>query len=69
MSVFTLSLDPAAERFYRRVAQSAGISIEQVLQDALFKLAGELSLEALAGRDAKYRRTRCNSGRNLIECF
>ena len=53
MSVFTLSLDQAAERFYRCVAQSVGISIEQVLQDALFKLAGELSLEALAGMKAK----------------
>ena len=53
MSVYTLSLDPAAEEFYRRVAQSAGISVEQVLQDALFKLAGELSLEALARINTK----------------
>lgn len=53
MSVYTLSLDPAAEQFYARVAQSAGLSIEQVMQDALFKLAGELSLEALAGAGRK----------------
>ena len=29
------------------VAQQVGLSLEQVLSDALFKLAGELSLEAL----------------------
>ena len=32
------------------IAENAGISIEQVLCDALFKLAGELSLEALQPR-------------------
>ena len=53
MSVYTLSLDPAAEQFYERVAQCAGVSVEQVLQDALFKLAGELSLEALARTNTK----------------
>ena len=33
--------------FYNRIADSMGLSLEQVLRDALFKLAGELSLEAL----------------------
>ncbi len=42
-----IHLDPAVVRFYQRVAQAAGVSLEQVLSDALFKLAGELSLEAL----------------------
>ena len=48
MEEFLICLDPATSRFYDRVAQSAGLTTEQVLQDALFKLAGELSLNALA---------------------
>ena len=43
----TLPLDPIVVLFYTRVACSTGKSLEQVLCDALFKLAGELSLEAL----------------------
>ena len=42
-----LCLDPSVVVFYTRVASAAGVSLEQVLSDALFKLAGELSLEAL----------------------
>jgi len=42
-----LQLEPALALFYTRVALNSGVSLEQVLQDALFKLAGELSLEAL----------------------
>ena len=47
MPKFTVTLDAATAAFYRRVAQYAGLEEEQVLSDALFKLAGELSLEAL----------------------
>ena len=43
----TLTLDPAVVLFYTRIADSLGLPLEQVLSDALFKLAGELSLEAL----------------------
>lgn len=47
MTEITLHLDPAVIFFYSRVAAAAGRTLEQVLSDALFKLAGELSLEAL----------------------
>ncbi len=47
MTEVTLLLDPLIVKFYTEVANSAGISLETVLQDALFKLAAELSLEAL----------------------
>ena len=47
MESIVLSLDEATLRFYRRVAAAAGLPLESVLADALFKLAGELSLEAL----------------------
>ncbi len=43
----TLTLEPALVLFYTRIAFSAGKPLEQVLSDALFNLAGELSLEAL----------------------
>ena len=50
MARITLTLDPAVVLFYSRIAHSLGLSLEQVLSDALFKLAGELSLEALNGK-------------------
>ena len=47
MEQVTIFLDPAVVLFYTRIAQQAGISLEQVLSDALFKLSGELSLEEM----------------------
>lgn len=47
MESIILLLDDVTLRFYRRVAEAAGLPVESVLTDALFKLAGELSLEAL----------------------
>ena len=46
MSV-TIFLEPAVAAFYSRLADAMHIPLEQVLGDALFKLAGELSLEAI----------------------
>ena len=42
-----IHLEPEVLRFYTRVSDAVGIPLETVLSDALFKLAGELSLEAL----------------------
>ena len=36
--------------FYTQVARREGLSVQQVMADALFKLAGELSLKALDKR-------------------
>ncbi len=47
MTQVSLLLEPAVALFYTQIAESMGIPLEQVLSDALFKLAGELSLEAL----------------------
>ena len=47
MISITLSLEPVVVRFYAHIADATGFPLEQVLADALFKLAGELSLEAL----------------------
>ena len=43
----TVLLQPEVAAFYNRLATAVGLPLEQVLGDALFKLAGELSLEAL----------------------
>ncbi len=47
MTQVTILLEPSVALFYTHIAQTAGVTLEQVLSDALFKLAGELSLEAL----------------------
>ena len=49
----TLLLEPSVALFYTHIAQTAGISLEQVLSDALFKLAGELSLQAIRNKTEK----------------
>ena len=55
MTQVTLSLDPAVLFFYTQLAKQAQLPLEQVLSDALFKLAGELSLEALRDTDFSSR--------------
>ena len=47
MAKITLHLEPEVTLFYMRSAFTSGKTLEQVLCDALFKLAGELSLQAL----------------------
>ena len=47
MKEVTLILEPSLVLFYTKIAQKAGLTLEQVLYDALFKLAGELSLEMI----------------------
>ena len=47
MTQVYLFLDDATLSFYKSLSQWSGLPLEQVLHDALFKLAGELSLQAL----------------------
>jgi len=54
MTEITLTLEPAVALFYSRIARSVEKPLEQVLTDALFKLAGELSLEALKDQPDRY---------------
>ena len=51
MKKVTLQLDPAVVLFYARIAENSGLTLEQVLCDALFRLAGELSLNAIKSRE------------------
>jgi hypothetical protein len=50
MVAYTIFLDDVTARFYDRVGSSVDRPTAEVLADALFKLAAELSLEALARR-------------------
>ena len=50
MTEVTLFLEPHVALFYSKIASAAGLPLETVLTDALFKLAGELSLEALRAK-------------------
>ena len=52
MTRITIELEPAVASFYVRLAEVVGLPLEQVVSDALFKLAGELSLEALHSKTA-----------------
>ena len=47
MTEVKLQLENAVALFYDRIADRQGLPLEQVLSDALFKLAGELSLQAI----------------------
>ena len=47
MKEVTINLEPALALFYTRIAETTMLPLEKVLEDALFKLAGELSLQAL----------------------
>lgn len=45
MTQVTILLEDTAAQLYRKVAQAAGKPIETVLADALYRFAGELSLQ------------------------
>ena len=43
----SITLEPVLAQFYCKIAESSGRPLEQVLEDALFRLAGELSLQSI----------------------
>lgn len=47
MHTITISLEPDVFCFYEKIAFAVHLPVEQVLSDSLFKLAGELSRDAL----------------------
>jgi antitoxin component of RelBE/YafQ-DinJ toxin-antitoxin module len=53
MKSYFITLSNETTLFYAKVAKNAGLPVEQVLEDALFKLAGELSLNALHSQRVK----------------
>ena len=54
MKQVTVAVDEAVYEFYQKVGRRAGgLPPEKVMADALFKLAGELSLQALHEKSKK----------------
>lgn len=47
MKELTIQIPDYLYEFYRKIGQQAGLPVERVVCYTLFKLAGELSLEAL----------------------
>ena len=47
MTLISIPLEPSLLLFYQKIASESGKSLETVLHDALFQLAGALSLEIL----------------------
>ena len=47
MEGYHLKLDPAAAEFYRVIAEKTGKTPERVMEDLLFRFAGDISLSAL----------------------
>ena len=60
MPEITLDLEPELVLFYTRVALNSGKDLCQVLSDALFRLAGELSMEALRNGAQNFSESHCN---------
>lgn len=57
MKKVTLTVDDSLYAFYRKVGENAGgLQPGEVMADALFKLAGELSLNAMKEKTQKERR-------------
>lgn len=42
-----VEVDDYLYRFYQKIGKNVGLPVEQVMADALFRLAGELSLQVL----------------------
>ena len=50
-----LEVDDLIYEFYQKVGQQAGLPVERVMYDALFKLAGELSMNAIREKEGGLR--------------
>ena len=48
MTQVTIILESSVALFYAKIAELSGFPLEKVLSDTLYKIAGELSLEALS---------------------
>ena len=59
MKELTIQISDYLYEFYRKIGQQANVSTEQVVSDTLFKLAGELSLNAI------HKKRRCERGRRV----
>lgn len=54
MKTVNIEVDDLLYEFYQKVGQQDGLSIERVMYDALFKLAGELSVSAVREKEERH---------------
>ena len=48
-----IEVDELLYDFYQKISQHAGLPVERVMYDALFSLAGELSMNALREKEGQ----------------
>ena len=53
MKEYHISVDDAAALFYEQVGRKANMPPEKIMAKALFKLAGQISAEAISARNEK----------------
>lgn len=51
MKTYSIQLADYLSEFYEKIADNVDLPVEQVLTDALLKLAGDLSASALSGNE------------------
>ena len=52
MKQLTITLDDFLYDFYRKIGSNVGKTTAQTIEDALFRLAGELAMEAISKKGA-----------------
>ena len=53
MKQLTITLDDFLYDFYRKIGRNVGKTTAQTIEDALFRLAGELAMEAISKKGAE----------------
>ena len=53
MKTVKIEVDDLVYEFYSKVGQQAGLPVERVMYDALFRMAGELSVNALKEKEGR----------------
>ena len=55
MKQLTITIDDFLYDFYRKIGNNVGKTPEKTIEDALFRLAGELAMEAIKREVSMYR--------------
>ena len=51
MKQLTITIDDFLYDFYRKIGNNVGKTTEKTIEDALFRLAGELAMEAISKKE------------------
>ena len=53
MKTIKIEVDELIYEFYKKVAQQAGVPVGEIMSNALFRMAGELSLNAFHKKEGQ----------------